>query len=119
MQPTTLLTTLLLPLAALSAPIAIAIATPGEIAPNTSGNVRGTSTWYCTWSYELAFDHYVLEGHKWGVSEQELRALIPGTVTAWDYQKIGEEWSDFKAKVCLDVLFLSVLFLLLCVVCVL
>lgn len=72
--------------------------------PDQSGNVDGEATWYCTWSYELVFEHFVLEGHKWLVSEKELKDLIPGTITGWEYKKIGtaedgKTWSDFRAKV--------------------
>jgi hypothetical protein len=85
---------------ALSSPIT----DPGEIMPDQSGIVDGEATWHCTWSYELVFEHFVLEGHKWLVSEKELKDLIPGTVTGWEYKKIGtaedgKTWSDFRAKV--------------------
>ena len=86
-------------LGALSSPVAVAVANPGEIVPGTSGNVPGTATWYCTFSYELLFEHFTIEGHKWGASEEELRELIPGKITGWHFQRIGEGWSDFLLKV--------------------
>jgi hypothetical protein len=87
---------------ALSSPVAIA--NPGEIMPDQSGSVDGEATWYCTWSYEIMYERFVLEGHKWMVSEKELKDLIPGTITGWEYHKLGsgkdgKGWSDFKAKV--------------------
>lgn len=101
MRFTNLLTTALLPLAALSSPVAVAapVANPGEIVPNTSGNVPGTATWYCTFTYEILFEHFTIEAHKWGVSEKELKELIPGPKTSWDFQRIGEGWSDFLVNV--------------------
>ena len=98
MRFTTLLPSLFA-LGALSTPVAVAVANPGEIVPGTSGNVPGTATWYCTFSYELLFEHFTIEGHKWGASEEELRELIPGKITGWHFQRIGEGWSDFLLKV--------------------
>jgi len=98
MRLTALLPTLLT-LGALSSPIAVA--NPGEIIPHTSGVIPGKATWYCTYSYEIMFEHYVLEGHKWAVAEQELRDLIPGTVTSWEFQALDPAGPrlGFKAKV--------------------
>jgi hypothetical protein len=87
----------LLAIPALSSPVAIA--TPGEIVPGGPRSVPNTATWYCTFSYELVFDHYVLEGHKWGASEAEVKALIPGKVTDWHFEHVGDGWSDFMAEV--------------------
>lgn len=72
--------------------------------PDQSGIVDMEATWYCTWSYEIMFEHFVLEGHKWLVSEKQLKELIPGTITGWEYQSLaiaedGKTWSDFRAKV--------------------
>lgn len=96
MQLTHLLSAALLPLAALSSPVAV----PGEIVRGTSGNVPGKATWFCTFSYEIVFDHYVLEGHKFGASEAEIKEVIPGRITSWEFYHVGEGWSDFVAKVC-------------------
>ncbi|GAB7334641.1 hypothetical protein MBLNU13_g06601t1 [Cladosporium sp. NU13] len=103
MRFTVLLTTALLPLSALSSPVAIPIASPGEIVPGTSGNVPGTATWYCLFTYEILFEHFTIEAHKWGVSEQELKELIPGPITAWNFQRIGEGWSDFLVNFALPI----------------
>jgi len=96
--------------AAILAAVAFAapLPTPGEIEqPDGPAVVPGKATWFCTYSYELVFDHYTLEGHKWGLSEKEVRKLIPGTVTAWEWEKIEPGWSDFRATV-------SSLFFLFC-----
>lgn len=105
MRFTALLPNFLLAPLTLSSPIANANANPGEIEPHTSGVVPGTATWYCTWSYEILFEHFVLEGHKWGVTEQEVRDLIPGTVTSWEFESLDDEGPrmGFKAKVSFDV----------------
>ena len=95
MQIATLLPALLLPLAGLSSPVAV----PGEIVRGTSGNVPGKATWFCTFSYEIVFDHYVLEGRKFGASEAEIKEVIPGKITSWEFYHVGEGWSDFVAKV--------------------
>ena len=105
MRVTNLFTAAALPLAALSSPVAAPIANPGEIIPNTSGNVPGTATWYCTFTYEILFEHFTIEAHKWGVSEKELKELIPGPKTSWEFQRIGEGWSDFLVNVSFWVFF--------------
>lgn len=99
MRLTNLFNTALIPLSALSSPVAVPLANPGEIVPNTSGNVPGTATWYCTFTYEILFEHFTIEAHKWGVSEKELKELIPGPVTSWEFRRIGEGWSDFLVNV--------------------
>ena len=99
MRLTSLFNTALIPLSALSSPVAVPLANPGEIVPNTSGNVPGTATWYCTFTYEILFEHFTIEAHKWGVSEKELKELIPGPVTSWEFRRIGEGWSDFLVNV--------------------
>lgn len=110
MQLTHLLSAALLPLATLSSPVAIANANPGEIVRGTSGNVPGKATWFCTFSYEIVFDHYVLEGHKFGASEAEIKEVIPGKITSWEFYHVGEGWSDFVAKVSGSFFLLGVLF---------
>lgn len=99
MRLTNLFNTALIPLSALSSPVAVPLANPGEIVPNTSGNVPGTATWYCTFTYEILFEHFTIEAHKWGVSEKELKELIPGPVTSWEFRRTGEGWSDFLVNV--------------------
>lgn len=103
MQLTHLLSAALLPIAALSSPVAV----PGEIVPGTSGSVPGKATWFCTFSYEIMFDHYVLEGHKFGASEAEIKEVIPGKITSWEFYHVGEGWSDFVAKVRLIPVFIE------------
>jgi len=57
------------------------------------------------------FEHYVLEGHKWAVTEKELRELIPGTVTSWEFQALDPAGPrvGFKAKVRSNILLLILL----------